>query len=97
MKVITATGKEYEVYLVIKGQMIDYVHIYVNTETLTEIFDVFSNPIETEQITVIDEENNTRKTYIGYTHLYGIQQPILVSPPGTWMIWLNRPYEEEVN
>ena len=96
MKVIMAGGRELEAYLVIKGGMMDYLHIYVNTLPITEIYDLFSNPEETAVITVIytDEKGaEARNTYHGYTELYSVQKPFLKSPEGTKMVWLKRPTE----
>ena len=96
MKVIMTSGRELEVHLVIKGGMMDYLHIYVNTLSITEIYDIFSNPEETAVITVIrtDEQGaEIRNVYRGYTELYSVQKPFLKSPEGTKMVWLNRPTE----
>ena len=97
MKIIMATGREIEVYRVIKGGMLDYLHIYVNTLTPAEIYEIFDNPAETETITAIKIEKDgeeTRRVYEGYTYLYSVQKPFLKSPEGTKMIWLQRPEEQ---
>lgn len=96
MKLITATGREVEVSRVIKGGLMDYLHIYVNAMTPPEIYSVFNdNAEETKTITVIEmrEDEEVAHVYKDYTYLYSVQKPFLPSPEGTWMVWMQRPEE----
>lgn len=95
MKVITATGREIDAYRVIKGGIMDYLHIYINSLTPAEIYSIFDNPNETSTITIVEtrEDKSVSHTYRGYTELFAVQKPILSSPDGTWMIWMQRPEE----
>lgn len=96
MKLITATGREIEISRIIKGGLMDYLHIYINTLTPPEIYDIFNdNPEETNILTAIEikEEEQISHVYRDYTYLYSVQKPFLTSPEGTWMVWLQRPEE----
>ena len=100
MKLITATGREINVYNVVKGGMIDYLHIYNTELSISQIYEIFSDPNETVALTIVYEVDGqeVRKTYRMYTELYSVQKPFLDCPPGTNMIWLQRPeinYDEE--
>ena len=95
MKLITATGREIETFRFIKGGLMDYLHIYINSISLPEMYEVFSNPEETGIITVIEvrKEQSITHVYKGYTELYSINKPFLDSPENTWVIWLQQPME----
>jgi len=96
MKVITATGREIEVYRVIKGGIMDYLHIYINSLTPAEIYSIFdSNPAETSILNIVESRDGQSilHTYRGYTELYAVQKPILSCPEGTRMVWLQKPAE----
>ena len=96
MKLITATGRELDVFRVIKGGLMDYLHIYINTLTPPELYEIFNdNSKETETLTVIEvrDEQEITHVYREYTDLYSVQKPFLLSPEGTWMVWMQRPTE----
>lgn len=96
MKLITATGREIEIHRVIKGGLLDYLHIYINTLTPVEIYDIFNdNPEETKTLTVVEVHDGEEIEHVfrDYTELYGIQKPFLSSPEGTWMVWMQHPSE----
>lgn len=96
MKLILATGREIEASRVIKGGLMDYLHIYVNSLTPAEIYSIFNdNPKETEIMTAIEIRGKEEITHVfrEYTELYCVQKPFLSSPKGTWMVWMQRPTE----
>lgn len=96
MKLVTASGRELEVLRVVKGGLMDYLHIYINHLTIPEIYEIFNNrPDETNTITVIEtrKDQQISHVYQGYTELYAINKPFLSSPEGTWMVWMQRPME----
>ncbi len=96
MKLKLLSGKSIDVLRVVKGGMMDYLHIYIDGITPAEMYDIFDhNPEETEILTVIENSGDEEitHTYIGYTELYAVQKPFLKSPEGTWMVWMQRPTE----
>ena len=92
-------GNTIDVSRVIKGGMLDYLHIYTNSITPVEIYALFDdNSEETKMMTVHEktedaEDKEITHIYRGYTELYSVQKPFLTSPEGTWMIWMQRPME----
>ena len=96
MKLVLNSGRELDVYRVIKGGLMDYLHIYINNLKPAEIYEIFdNNPEETEVITVYEEKNGETITHVyrSYTELYSVQKPFMSSPEGTWMVWLQHPME----
>ena len=65
VKLITATGREIDVYNVIKGAMIDYLHIYITDMPIGEIYDLFTDSSETERLTVVKEDEGQEEGYSG--------------------------------
>lgn len=90
------SGKTIDVIRVIKGGMLDYLHVYVNSLTPAEIYALFDdNSEETKIMTVIETKDDQEITHVyrDYTELFSVQKPFLSSPEGTWMIWMQRPME----
>lgn len=90
------SGKTIDVIRVVKGGMLDYLHIYINSLTPADIYSIFNNnPEETNTMTVIQSRDGQEVTHVyrDYTYLYSVQKPFLTSPEGTWMVWMQRPEE----
>ena len=81
-KVITATGKEFNVNWC--GQAtIDFVlRFEVVNSTMANILSTFMNPVETEKLTHIFDEN--RAVYTGFTQFKGVD----LKPSGTIVVAL---------
>lgn len=96
MKLELSNEKIIDVIRVVKGGMMDYLHIYINSLSPAEMYEIFDhNPEATKVIKVIENsgEEEIVHVYAGYTELYSIQKPFLKSPEGTWMVWMQRPTE----
>lgn len=96
MKLVMSTGREIDIFRIIKGGMLDYLHIYINSLTPADIYSIFNNnPEETNTMTVIQSLDGQEVTHVyrDYTYLYSVQKPFLTSPEGTWMVWMQRPEE----
>ena len=68
MILITNTGKEIECITVINSETYNYLEIITNSIELSDIFNIFANPEETEELTAIEGEDY-HKVYRGFTYL----------------------------
>lgn len=69
-KVITATGKEFNVGWCGQSTIDFALRFEVSNNTMTNILSTFMNPVETAQLTHVFDEN--RAVYTGFTKFKGV-------------------------
>ena len=101
-----SNGKELEVIRVIKGTVFHVLHIYLNSITAGEAWDIFNDPDSLKTITVIGQiirqtdgetpvtEEQT-KVYRNYSRLHSISKSALDDDPSVIMVWLDIDYDDE--
>ena len=79
----TARGIEYDISLAAVGSIDGALRIWLYSNNATDVFTVFSNPVETAKL--VESNDGIEKTYNGFTAFRGIS----VNVDGTILVTLN--------
>lgn len=82
----TGKGTKINCDAVTPGSVYPVLHIHTPALTFAEAGAIFSDPEQTAELTVMDEDAVT--VYTGFTVLYSVQQSPFIS--GDLLIWLNK-------
>lgn len=105
----TAKGIDVEATMVVRGSQYPVLHIYTHTITPVQAYQIFGDPENTKELTVIEDVPASRvnqdgkteyymeqvtRVFHDFTEVYSVQKSPLGQGTSDILIWLQRPVED---